>query len=182
MASKLKTDAAGRWNTGAIGRFWFEKLQVSLRNVRALASNQAHIEWHLTVLNQVSVPSIWCGRDWERLSAKRTGRFFIFEIWTCVCERVFVFVWTMTVSVVPEELMSRWSEWDSAYSLSLLFTLALSSLCFCIYAFLSVCLSPSYTHSLFRFFIFICKLFRCAEMPLLRFRNLLFRLIWNRNL
>lgn len=43
----------------------------------------------------------------------------------CVRVCVFVFVWTMTVSVVPEELMSRWSEWDSAYSLSLLFTLAL---------------------------------------------------------
>lgn len=72
--------------------------------------------------------------------------------------------------------MSRWSEWDSAYSLSLLFTLALISPCFCIYAFLSVCLSPRKTHSLFLIFLLfisICKLFRslmCGSVTL-RCRN-----------
>lgn len=58
-----------------------------LRNVRGLAPNQAHIEWHLTVLNQVFVASIWCGRDWERLWASAPGDF---SIWAYVCVRVCV--------------------------------------------------------------------------------------------
>lgn len=69
-----------------------------------------------------------------------------------MCVRVFVFVWTMTVSVVPEELMSRWSEWDSAYSLSLLFTLALISLS----ASVSVCLlGPSHSLPAFLVLFFV---------------------------
>lgn len=71
---------------------------------------------------------------WEGLGkafCERTGR-FLYLSFVCVC--ACVCVGTMTVSAVPEELMSRWSEWDSAYSLSLLFTLALSRLCSCICA------------------------------------------------
>lgn len=55
-----------------------------LRSVRGLASNQAHIEWHLTVLNQDCVPSIWCGRDWERLSVSAPGDFYIWDFYLCV--------------------------------------------------------------------------------------------------
>lgn len=76
-----------------------------------------------------------------------------------MCVRVFVFVWTMTVSVVPEELMSRWSEWDSAYSLSLLFTLALISLLL-LYLCVCICLSFRQSHSLSAFlvvFFVICE-------------------------
>lgn len=45
----------------------FQKVKTSMfageqvepfRTVRRLAPNQGHIEWHLTVLNQVCVPSI----------------------------------------------------------------------------------------------------------------------------
>lgn len=75
---------------------------------------------------------------WEGLGkafCEHTGRFlYLSLVYLCVCAYKFVFVWIMTVSAVPEELMSRWSEWDSAYSLSLLFTLALIPLCFCICA------------------------------------------------
>lgn len=72
---------------------------------------------------------------WEGLGkafCERTGRFlYLSFVCACACTSVCVRVWTMTVSAVPEELMSRWSEWDSAYSLSLLFTLALARLCSC---------------------------------------------------
>lgn len=101
---------------------------------------------------------------WEGLGkafCERTGRFLYLSL-VCVCACVFVFVWTMTVSVVPEELMSRWSEWDSAYSLSLLFTLALISLCFCICARVSVCLSGGLT-LFFCFSGFISFLFVICE-------------------
>ncbi len=98
---------------------------------------------------------------WEGLGkafCERTGRFLYLSL-VCVCECmcVFVFVWTMTVSVVPEELMSRWSEWDSAYSLSLLFTLALISLSASVFVRVYVSLSQAVSLSfavflaLFRF-------------------------------
>ena len=77
----------------------------------------------------------------------------------CVCVCVFVFVWTMTVSVVPEELMSRWSEWDSAYSLSLLFTLALmplpASVFVRVYVSVSRAVSLSFFLAVFFFFFFL---------------------------
>lgn len=90
---------------------------------------------------------------WEGLGkafCERTGRFlYLSLVCVCACACGFVFVWTMTVSVVPEELMSRWSEWDSAYSLSLLFTLI--SLCFCICV--RICLSLGQSHSLSVFLV-----------------------------
>lgn len=55
-----------------------------LRNARVLGSRPVHIEWHLTVLNQVCLPSIWCGRDWERLSVSAPGDFYILAL-VCVC-------------------------------------------------------------------------------------------------
>lgn len=61
--------------------------------------------------------------------------------------------------------MSRWSEWDSAYSLSLLFTLI--PLCFCIFACVCVCLSgdltPFYCFSCFiSFLCFFLGIEKCT--------------------
>ncbi len=84
----------------------------------------------------------------------------------CACVCVFVFVWTMTVSVVPEELMSRWSEWDSAYSLSLLFTLALISLSASVFVRVYVSLSQAVSLSFACFSCFISFLFVTFEPSL----------------
>ena len=97
---------------------------------------------------------------WEGLGkafCERTGRFlYLSLVCACVCVCVFVFVWTMTVSVVPEELMSRWSEWDSAYSLSLLFTLALMPLPASVFVRAYVSVSRAVSLSFFLSLFFSC--------------------------